>query len=59
MKAIKEVTYYCKKDNLPLADERLKVNDGNDPMIPEYIKTGNLVCPKCRLRVQGNKEFVI
>jgi hypothetical protein len=58
---IKEVTYWCKECELPLADEKMTIllppEEGNQ-RIPMEVKTGVLVCLDCKKRIEGNREYI-
>lgn len=53
MKAIKEVTYYCKKCEVPLADDYTRMEATGTK-----VKNGNLVCLNCGKVIVGEKEYI-
>ena len=58
MKAIKEVTYYCKTCNVPLADKVIKFDASATPHFGDIVKTGDLICPVCFKVLNGNREYI-
>lgn len=51
MKAIEEVTYYCKDCKLPFADETVIIFN-------EKVKTGRLICLECGRIKEANVRYV-
>lgn len=55
MKAIKEITYWCKKCEVPFGDESRYFEDKHGTLVK--VKTGDLICFKCKRKIKGNREY--